>query len=124
MHSASQNWTPQGKLQPLGKSPSCESLKRSIAEMITNITNVGMSYEDAIRRFQKRYILHILIKHKGHLGKTAEELQMHRNTLSRTLKRLGMNVTGIRQEIRRLAVPERRQLHQVMNLTQLSDGTR
>ncbi|WP_425432483.1 helix-turn-helix domain-containing protein [Granulicella rosea] len=52
-------------------------------------------------QFQERYIAHVLTKHRGHLGRTAEELQMHRNTLTRALLGLGLDVSQIRLDARR-----------------------
>lgn len=74
---------------------------RSLPEVISDIQNAGISYGEATRQFQERYILHILAKHKGHIGKTAEELNMHRNTLSRTLSEFKMNISKIRSDLRR-----------------------
>jgi len=45
----------------------------------------GVCYADAVRQFKNRYILAVLAHHKGHQGKAADELGVHRNTLSRTL---------------------------------------
>lgn len=61
----------------------------------------GIPYSDAVREFKKRYILEILSRHRGNQCKAAEELGMHRNTLSRTLTELGMDSAQIRQGVRR-----------------------
>jgi DNA-binding NtrC family response regulator len=61
----------------------------------------GISYTDAVRDFKKRYILEVLARHRGNQCKAAEELGMHRNTLSRTLTELGLDSTQIRQGMRR-----------------------
>jgi Fis family transcriptional regulator len=61
----------------------------------------GIGYADAVRDFKKRYILEVLAHHRGNQCKAAEELGMHRNTLSRTLTELGMDSTQIRQGMRR-----------------------
>jgi DNA-binding NtrC family response regulator len=45
----------------------------------------GVPYQEAVRRFQAAYVDQVLAKHQGHLGKTAVELGMHRNTITRTL---------------------------------------
>ena len=61
----------------------------------------GLGYADAVREFKKRYILEVLARHRGNQCKAAEELGMHRNTLSRTLAELGLDSTQIRQGMRR-----------------------
>ena len=44
-----------------------------------------MRYEDAQREFEKQFIAHVLAKSDGNLGKAADVLGMHRNTLSRKI---------------------------------------
>jgi Fis family transcriptional regulator, factor for inversion stimulation protein len=80
---------------------------RSLPELIRDIQSAGISYEDATRQFQERYILHTLAKHRGHIGKAAEELKMHRNTLSRMLSVLKVDVAKIRSDLRRPVVAAR-----------------
>lgn len=53
-------------------------------------------YQDAVREFQERYIVGVLITHGFHLGRTARELGMHRNTLTRTLAELKIDIKQIR----------------------------
>jgi DNA-binding NtrC family response regulator len=45
----------------------------------------GVRYEDAQREFEKRFIAHALDDADGNLGKAADLLGMHRNTLSRKI---------------------------------------
>jgi DNA-binding NtrC family response regulator len=59
------------------------------------------SYEEAIRAFQERFIVNVLIAHSCHLGKTAQELGMHRNTLTRTIRELNIDLRQIRASRRR-----------------------
>jgi len=69
--------------------------------------SAGISYNDAIRQFKKRYILEVLAHHKGNQCKAATELGMHRNTLSRTLAELDMDSAQIRKGMRRPVMSER-----------------
>ena len=68
-----------------------------------------MGYNEAVRQFKKRYILEVLSHHKGNQCKAAEELGMHRNTLSRTLAELDLTTAQIRMGMRRPPSPERGQ---------------
>jgi DNA-binding NtrC family response regulator len=61
--------------------PLKEQLERLIDELVTK----GVPYEDAHREFEKRFIARALAKADGNLGKAADLLGMHRNTLSRKL---------------------------------------
>ncbi len=58
-----------------------EQLERLVDEMVTK----GVCYEDAHREFEKRFIAHVLSQSDGNLGRAAEVLGMHRNTLSRKI---------------------------------------
>jgi DNA-binding NtrC family response regulator len=61
----------------------------------------GVNYSDAVRDFKKRFILEVLARHRGNQCKAAEELGMHRNTLSRTLAELEMDSAQIKKGLRR-----------------------
>jgi DNA-binding NtrC family response regulator len=56
-----------------------EQLETLIAEMLAK----GVRYDDAQREFEKRFIAHALSQAEGNLGRAADLLGMHRNTLSR-----------------------------------------
>jgi DNA-binding NtrC family response regulator len=56
-----------------------EQLETLIAEMLAK----GVRYDDAQREFEKRFIAHALTQSEGNLGRAADLLGMHRNTLSR-----------------------------------------
>jgi len=114
MNSALSNLTQVGLLQPVPQQPTSVPLRRYLPEAVSTLRSAGMSYAEAIRHFQERYIVNLLVKHRGHMGKTAEELRMHRNTLSRTLKCLNLDVAAIRQDIRRSIVAERRRGQKVV----------
>jgi DNA-binding NtrC family response regulator len=76
-------------------------LKRELDNLVLQMHTAGMAYADAVREFKKRYILEVLANHRGNQCKAAEELGMHRNTLSRTLTELGLDSTQVRQGLRR-----------------------
>jgi len=58
-----------------------EQLDRLVRDMVTR----GVRYEDAQLEFEKRFIVHALDDADGNLGKAADLLGMHRNTLSRKI---------------------------------------
>lgn len=76
-------------------------MKRELEHLVMQMRAAGISYGDAVRDFKKRYILEVLSHHRGNQCKAAEELGMHRNTLSRTLSELGLDSTKIRHDTRR-----------------------
>ena len=82
-------------------------MKRELDALITQMHHAGIPYAEAIRQFKKRYILEVLAHHKGNQCKAAEELGMHRNTLSRTLAELDLDTAQIRNGMRRPPVSDR-----------------
>lgn len=76
-------------------------MKRDLDNLVLQMLDASVTYNDAVREFKKRYILEVLARHRGNQCKAAEELGMHRNTLSRTLTELGMDSVQIRKGMRR-----------------------
>jgi DNA-binding NtrC family response regulator len=96
-------------------------LKRDLENLVLQMYSAGVPYAEAVREFKKRYILEVLARHRGNQCKAAEELNMHRNTLSRTLNELGLDSAQIRQGMRR---PVRSVRPERPNLQVVSGGGR
>jgi Fis family transcriptional regulator, factor for inversion stimulation protein len=90
-------------------------LKRELDGIITQMHSAGISYTDAVKQFKRRYILEVLSHHKGNQCKAAEELGMHRNTLSRTLAELDLDTAQIRNGMRRPPTSERPRVQSIVN---------
>jgi Fis family transcriptional regulator, factor for inversion stimulation protein len=58
-----------------------ERLQKLVDEMIDK----GVRFEDAVHEFEKRFITSVLGHCDGSLTKTADELGIHRNTLTRKM---------------------------------------
>jgi len=67
----------------------------------------GITYEEAVREFKKRYLIEVLAHHRGNQCKAAKELGMHRNTLSRTIAELQIDPSQIRRGLKRPSRSER-----------------
>ena len=76
-------------------------MKRELEALVAQMHADGMSYEDAVREFKRRYLLQVLVSHNGNQCKSAEELGMHRNTLSRTLSELQLDSAEVRAGLKR-----------------------
>lgn len=76
-------------------------MKRDLENLVLQMHAANVGYNDAVREFKKRYILEVMARHRGNQCKAADELGMHRNTLSRTLTELGLDSAQIRQGMRR-----------------------
>ena len=58
-----------------------DRLDRLVEEMVDR----GVQFDDAVREFEKRFIARVLGRCDGSLTKSAGELGMHRNTLTRKM---------------------------------------
>jgi DNA-binding NtrC family response regulator len=58
-----------------------DRLERLVEEMVDR----GVQFDDAVREFEKRFIVRMLGRCDGSLTKTAGALSMHRNTLTRKM---------------------------------------
>jgi DNA-binding NtrC family response regulator len=60
-------------------------LKDQLEHLVDELVARGVLYEDARREFEKKFIANVLVKSDGNLGQAAEQLGIHRNTLSRKI---------------------------------------
>jgi len=67
----------------------------------------GITYDEAVREFKKRFLIEVLAHHRGNQCKAAKELGMHRNTLSRTIAELQIDPAQIRRGLKRPSRSER-----------------
>ncbi len=65
-------------------------LEQLVAEMVDK----GIRYEDAQREFDRRFITRVVQRCDGNLGKAADVLGVHRNTLTRRIQTL--KIRGLR----------------------------
>jgi len=61
---------------------------RLLEQLVTQMVEKGIHYEDALREFDRRFIVEVVEKSAGNLSKAADTLGVHRNTLSRKIKEL------------------------------------
>lgn len=82
-------------------------MKRELDSLVTQMHSSGIRYEEAVREFKRQYLREVLVAHRGNQCKAAEELGMHRNTLSRTMAELGLDLTEVRAGLKRPPRAER-----------------
>ena len=82
-------------------------MRRELDSLVTQMHSSGMPYEEAVREFKKQYLREVLVAHRGNQCKAAEELGMHRNTLSRAMAELGLNLAEVRAGLKRPPRSER-----------------
>jgi len=76
-------------------------VKDQLEALIFQMYKSNILYSEAVREFKKRFILTVLEENKGNQCKAARELGMHRNTLSRTMQELKIDVRPLRGGVKR-----------------------
>ena len=76
-------------------------MKRELESLVTQMHSSGVRYEDAVREFKKQYLREVLVAHRGNQCKAAEELGIHRNTLSRAMTDLGLTQAELSASLKR-----------------------
>jgi Fis family transcriptional regulator len=56
----------------------------------------NLNYAEAVREFKKRFIGQVLTDHAFNQSRAARELGMHRNTMSRTISELEIDIEQLR----------------------------
>ena len=82
-------------------------MRRELDSLVTQMRSSGIPYEDAVREFKRQYLREVLVAHKGNQCKAAEELGMHRNTLSRAMAELDLDLAEVRATLKRPPRSER-----------------
>src|SRR5678815_2525010 len=77
------------------------TVKDQLEALIMQMYKSGILYSEAVREFKKRFILTVLEENNGNQCKAARQLGMHRNTLSRTITELKLDVRSLRTGARR-----------------------
>ena len=82
-------------------------MRRELDNLVSQMHSTGVGYDDAVREFKKQYLREVLVAHRGNQCKAAEELGMHRNTLSRAMAELGLDLAEVRAGLKRPPRSER-----------------
>ena len=71
-------------------------MRDQLEALIVQMYRSNILYSEAVREFKKKFILTVLQENKGNQCRAARELGMHRNTLSRTVTELKIDVRQLR----------------------------
>jgi Fis family transcriptional regulator len=77
------------------------TVKDQLEALILQMYKSNILYSEGVREFKKRFILTVLQENKGNQCRAARELGMHRNTLSRTIGELKIDVRQLRDGAKR-----------------------
>ena len=70
-------------------------MNKLLDELVTKMVEKGIHYEDAVREFDRRFIVEVVDRCDGNLCKAADTLGVHRNTLSRKIKDLKIRARSV-----------------------------
>ncbi len=79
-------------------------MKEQLESVVLQMYRAGVRCSEAIREFQKAFILTVLKDQRGNQCKAAERLGIHRNTLRRTIRELEIDIGPTRAMQRRRPV--------------------
>jgi Fis family transcriptional regulator, factor for inversion stimulation protein len=71
-------------------------VKDQLEALVQQMYRSNILYSEAVREFKKRFIATVLEENKGNQCRAARQLGMHRNTLSRTIGELKLDVSEFR----------------------------
>jgi DNA-binding NtrC family response regulator len=69
-------------------------MKMELEAIIDQMINRGILFDEAVKEFEKNFILKVLSRHNNNLSKAAEALGIHRNTLSKRMLEYANGVNG------------------------------
>ncbi len=61
-------------------------MKSELEALVEKMIAGGILFEEAVKEFEKQFILRVVSRHGNNLSKAAEELHIHRNTLTKRLQ--------------------------------------
>ena len=76
-------------------------MRGELDALIGRMHSGGILYTEAVREFRKAFIAMVLRENNGNQSQAARELGMHRNTLSRAVSALELDVRALRPSSRR-----------------------
>ena len=71
-------------------------MKDQLEALVQQMYKSNILYSEAVREFKRRFIATVLEENKGNQCRAARQLGMHRNTLSRTVSELRIDVRQFR----------------------------
>lgn len=67
-------------------------MKAELESLVDQMISRGILLDEAVKEFEKKFIQNVVSRHNNNLSKAADELGIHRNTLS---KRVGEYENGV-----------------------------
>ena len=75
-------------------------MRDQLEGLVIKMVERGISFDEAVGEFDKRFIKRVLDRENGNQSRTAEALGIHRNTLSRKIDEYKLDSNGHRRRTR------------------------
>lgn len=69
-------------------------MKDQLEGLVVQMVEDGILFDEAVGEFEKRFIRKVLDETRGNQSRAAEQLGMHRNTLSRKIEEYKLDHNG------------------------------
>ena len=79
------------------------NLKEGLTLIVDELIKQGITLSQARREFERQFILASIRSNQGNLGKSAEALGVHRNTLRNKVSELGIKADELPSKVMRRA---------------------
>ena len=76
-------------------------MKVELENLVLQMYENGLRYSEAVREFEKAFILIVLQENNGNQVRAAQKLRIHRNSLCRIIRDLQLDIRAIRAAARR-----------------------
>ena len=82
-------------------------MKQQLEDLVREMRRRGTPYEEAVDEFKKAFLSVVLRANNGNQSKSAKQLGVHRNTLTRTILAMHIDLRAMRSSRRRPPQAER-----------------
>lgn len=69
-------------------------MKAELESLVDQMITRGILFDEAVKEFEKKFILKVVSRHNNNLSKAADELGIHRNTLSKRIGEYELGTNG------------------------------
>ena len=76
-------------------------MKQQLEDLIREMRRRGIPYEQAVDEFKRTFLCTVLRANNGNQSKSAKQLGVHRNTLTRTILAMHIDLSAMRPSARR-----------------------
>lgn len=76
-------------------------MKQQLEDLVREMRRRGIPYQQAVDEFKKAFLSTVLRTNNGNQSKSAKQLGVHRNTLTRTILAMDIDLRSMRPSVRR-----------------------